>query len=348
MQLPKDVQLVSFRDVMIHPLPPVDWLVTDLIANQDRVVLYGEPGAMKSWLLLHLGVHLAAGKQWLGQFEVPGAKRVLYVDEEMNARVLQRRINRLGVGADLGDHDLSLRLLSLHGVRFVQDGAQRLLDALATSGFDPEVIIVETLRGVMDGSENEAKDVSAFWRNLEPLRQAGKTVIISHHMRKPSYRGINDAQYRASGSTDILAGTDTAIAIMKRNKGLIEVECVKSRNAEEPQNFTIRLLDQPHTQAIEMRFEGYLAGGEAAATQYQRSLQLIIEFLNTQPDFRAKSGAIKAYVVSMGISPSTYNRAWKEVRKGRKVAPAPRQGWQLIEEFRPIAVPQGEEAKGQI
>jgi RecA-family ATPase len=188
MQLQVGLPLVSFQEVMTQDLTPVDWLVTDLIANQDRVVLYGEPGAMKSWLLLHLAVHIAAGRKWLGQFDVPIAKKVLYIDEEMNVRTLRRRIKRIGDGAALGTKDLPLRLLSLHGVRFDEKGAQTLLDGLAESGFNPDVIIVETLRRVMEGSENDAEDVATFWRNLEPLRKAGKTIIISHHMICGSFR----------------------------------------------------------------------------------------------------------------------------------------------------------------
>jgi hypothetical protein len=54
---------------------------------------------------------------------------------------------------------------------------------------------------------NEATDVSAFWRNVEPIVEAGKTLIISHHMRKGSNRPNSDSFELASGSTDILAGS---------------------------------------------------------------------------------------------------------------------------------------------
>ncbi len=335
MQKQVGLPLVSFQDVMTQDLPPIDWLVTNLIANQDRVVLYGEPGAMKSWLLLHLAVHIAAGRQWLGQFNIPVAKTVLYIDEEMSIHVLRRRIKRIGDGANLGAEHLSLRLLSLHGVRFDEKGAQTLLDGLAASGFDPEVIIVETLRRVMNGSENDAEDVAAFWRNLEPLRKAGKTIIISHHMRKLVHRGVNDAQYRASGSTDIIAGTDTAMAITKVTKGLTVVECVKSRNAEEYQNFNVVLVDQPHTQAIEMRFDGLVDGEKAVAGQMDRAVSFIVEFLSGQPDYTAKPAPLEAYVVGQGISARTYSRARTELKKQGRLAKVPGQGWRLAEAFRP-------------
>lgn len=335
MQKQACIPLVSFQDVMKQDLVPVDWLVTDLIANQDRVVLFGEPGAMKSWVLLHLAVHIAAGRRWLGQFDIPAAKTVLYIDEEMNVRTLRRRIKRIGDGANLGAEDLPLRLLSLHGVRFDDKEGQALLDGLAANEFNPDVIIVETLRRVMNGSENNAEDVAALWRNLEPLRKAGKTIIISHHMRKLVHKGVNDAQYRASGSTDILAGTDTAMAITKVNKGLAVVECVKSRNAEEYQNFNVVLVDQPLTQAIEMRFDGLVVGDKAVAGQMDRAMSLIVEFLSGQPDYTAKPTPLEAYVVGQGISARTYSRARTALKKKGRLAKVPGQGWQLAEAFRP-------------
>lgn len=323
------VQLISYQEVMTQEPPSIDWMVAELIANHDRVIVYGEPGAMKSWLLLHLAVQLAAGRKWLERFDVTAPKRVLYIDEEMNVRLLTRRLRRLGVGAGVEADGLPLRLMSLQSIRFNDEGAEKLLDMLSTTGFDPEVIIVETLRRVMDGSENDAEDVAAFWRNLEPLRKAGKTIIISHHMRKPSYRGINDAQYRASGSTDIIAGTDTAIAIKKVNKGLIEVECVKSRNAEEPPNFTVRLVDSHDGQAIELRFDSLLNEKAPSPGQYRKALELIPQFLGTQPAREAKAAAIKAHVLGQGISESTHNRAWSALKKSNRVVKVVGQQWQL-------------------
>ena len=81
--------------------------------------------------------------------------------------------------------------------------AAKLLDELHCRGLDPDVIIIETFRRVLVGGENEADRVAEFWRQVEPLQRAGKTVIISHHMKKPSNFG-SQVRYQASGSTDII------------------------------------------------------------------------------------------------------------------------------------------------
>jgi integrase len=58
-------RLIAFDTIMKETLPPIDWLVEPLVPHGGRVVLYGEFGCMKSWVLLHLGLHIAAGRDWL-------------------------------------------------------------------------------------------------------------------------------------------------------------------------------------------------------------------------------------------------------------------------------------------
>jgi RecA-family ATPase len=204
--------------------------------------MFGEFGSMKSWLLLDLAIHLAAGVPWLGQFPVPKAQRVLYVDEEMSERTVRRRVKQLGQGANLNQAELPLAVLSHAGVRFTQDGAWVLLRFLEHCQFDPDVMIVETFRRILHGDENSSEDVSQFWCAVEPIRKAGKTLIVSHHMRKPNSTGSEALRNRASGSTDILAGADTGLAVERLESGLLRIECVKMRNAEEPLPFHVRVV----------------------------------------------------------------------------------------------------------
>src|SRR5687767_2559872 len=101
MPLTGAISLVSLQEIVTNELPQVDWSVEGLIVNGDRMLLYGEPGSFKSWLLLDLGLHLAAGSRWLGHFNIPSPKKVLYIDEEMSQITLKRRMRRLAIGAGL-------------------------------------------------------------------------------------------------------------------------------------------------------------------------------------------------------------------------------------------------------
>ena len=94
--------LFSLNDALTKELPPIDWDVEPLIAHGNRVVVYGEFGCGKSWVLLDLAIHLALGMDWLDTFKVSRPHKVLYIDEEMRNRTLQTRVHKVagGLGGD--------------------------------------------------------------------------------------------------------------------------------------------------------------------------------------------------------------------------------------------------------
>ena len=227
-------------------LPPLVWDVKPLISRGDRVVIFGEFASMKSWLVLHMALHLGAAADWLG-FEVEEQRRVLYVDEEMNERTLRRRVKRLGQGAGL-TLEQPVQFLSRAGVRFDAYGAHALLSYLSKHKFQPQVIIVEALRRVLVGDENESRDMAQFWRNLEPISRDGTTVVITHHMNKPPQQGKRATRYRASGSTDILAGSDASFAVERVGTDTARMTGIKARDDVELAPFLVKLDDAGNRQ----------------------------------------------------------------------------------------------------
>ena len=205
-------RLLSFAKIINDPLPPIEWVIEPIIPHHSRVVVYGEFGSKKSWLLLDLALHIAGGVPWMDQYAVPGARSVLYMDEEMSEYELRRRVKRLALGANLENKELPFRAISHLGMKFNETNVEQLLANLKTEGFDPDIVIVETLRRVLTGSENEAEDLSGFWQSVSPFLAAGKTLVLAHHMKKPNTngKGRGAARNRASGSTDILAGAERA------------------------------------------------------------------------------------------------------------------------------------------
>jgi hypothetical protein len=321
----KGVSLVSFEAIMRDPLPSIEWLVEGLIADGDRVVLYGEFGSFKSWVLPSLALHVAAGRPWLGKFPVQQAKRVLYLDEEMHPRTLSRRVQRLARGANLEAEQLQLRFLSRAGIRLDAAGVSTLGGVLREHHFNPEVVIVETLRRVLKGSENEASEVAEFWRSITPLCE-GRTVIITHHMRKQSVTASSSLRERASGSTDILAGADTALAIQRVGKDALVIECVKLREAEEPEPFVVSLFDES-PEAVVLRYEGARTQYEADGDKVEQAVRVIGLFLS--PGETTPREAILEHVIGMGHSERTGERALARMKKAGKLSQPGRGLYQL-------------------
>ena len=240
--------LLTLKSILETSLPPIEWDCEPIIPHRRRVVVFGEFGALKSWLLLHLGLHLAAGTDWLG-FRIPKPRRVLYIDEEMAEEDLRRRIKQLAAGMHRSPSDFpgDLRAYPRVGVTFDQAGAQRLLMHLRREAYNPDVIVVESLVRVLVGNENFAWDVAAFWRHVEPLLRGGATVIISHHMGKSFDDGAHEPKplrARARGSTEILAGADVGWGVEIVVEGSrSRLSCVKTRASATPRPFMVALTE---------------------------------------------------------------------------------------------------------
>lgn len=223
-------------------LPPLDWLVEPLVVHGDKVIAAGESRAMKTWILLHMQLHIAAGMDWLG-FKIPKARKCLYVDEEMNQRTLIRRVKRLAIGAGIPLREIDFSCLSQQGWLVSEHGAKHLLSSLKLADFDPDVIFAEALVRVMPGDENAAADVSKFWRHVTPLVERGKTVLFSHHLTKPSDQpGVpkKTADHRTRGSGDILAGCDSHFSLSRKwPETQTVLEFWKSREGEEHPSFCV-------------------------------------------------------------------------------------------------------------
>ena len=145
-------------------------------------------------------------------------------------------------------------------------------------------------------------------------------------MRKPSARGSNAVRDRASGSTDILGGPDTAFAVTRKEHNRVILECVKARNAEELQTFAASLVGG-HGGSCKWHFDGFQSGG-SIQTQVSQAYDLIIEHLKEKSPFCSKPGEIAQFILSKGVQKRTYERAWGQVKESGKVE---RQGsaWRL-------------------
>ena len=305
------LKLVSYESIIVEPFEPIDWLVKDLIVNGDRVLVYGEPGAMKSWLLLDLGLHLAAGMNWLEQLDIPHAKKVLYVDEEMSQRTVKRRIRRLAEGTRLHTQNLDLRVLSGASLQFDEGRATTFLNELITEQFDPDVVTVETLRSVMVGDENSAQDVRKFWKYVEPFRQNNKTLIVSHHMRKPQ-QGSNNPRYRASGSTDLVAGPYTTIAVERTGRQTtVKLSHIKCRNAEERDPFVVSLQNQGQDEdcPVIFRLENSSTTKGAVEGANKQVATQVVQYLVTLPECKATTHQIMAHFADHGVTRDRIEKA---------------------------------------
>ena len=87
------LQLISARNIQEMDLPPINWIVKELLP-EGLAILAGRPKLGKSWMALNIALAVANGNNALGFFETVKYK-VLYIALEDNYLRIQSRMNNI-------------------------------------------------------------------------------------------------------------------------------------------------------------------------------------------------------------------------------------------------------------
>ena len=128
---PIDAQTLS-----ITPLPPVRWLIPDLLPA-GLALLAGASKSGKSWLCLWLGLQLAQGGEFWGR-AVP-ARTVLYLCLEDTYARIQNRLFRLT------EDTAPDRLYFQTACEAIGQGLERQIETFLTWHPETGLIIIDTL-----------------------------------------------------------------------------------------------------------------------------------------------------------------------------------------------------------
>ena len=116
-----DVQsLMQIRDFIGLEIPEPDWVIPNLLARGERMILTGEEGLGKSTLIRQLAMCGSAGMEPFTGNEIPRIK-VLLIDAENPSYIMQKRLSEIrqainahgGRDSDIGWLDREPRGLDL-------------------------------------------------------------------------------------------------------------------------------------------------------------------------------------------------------------------------------------------
>jgi len=213
---PTGWRFLSFRELARAPRPP--FVVRDLVTAGSRVVVHGEPKrTLKTFVLLDLSLAIATGRDFLGYaIDRPGP--VVYVSGEEPRWRLQERLEGLARARGVTDAAPAV-LLADEGVPRVRiDLAEhviRLTSIVREVG--AVALVLEPLRRVFDGDENDSGELGAALNRLTELtRQTGACVFLSHHVSKAGATG--GAALR--GSSDIRSWYDLGVSLTRRGESV--------------------------------------------------------------------------------------------------------------------------------
>lgn len=205
------------------------YLLYPIIPEKGLVMLYAKRGVGKTFVSLAIACAIATGKNFL-RWESKTPEKVLYVDGEMPAKEIQKRLQAIVNGMEINIDDLqNLQILNMDMQETIsldlknEESRNRIMKHLD----DVKLLILDNLSCLATIKENDADDWNVIQQWLLLLRRKGISVLIVHHA------GKSGNQRGSSKKEDIM---DTVILLEKPSDynasqgARFNVKLEKSRN----------------------------------------------------------------------------------------------------------------------
>lgn len=256
-----------------------DWIIPGLLKRQNTMFVVGEPKrACKSWLLANLAWDLSEGRSvWgvqnskKGPLFVPKTPmRVVYFSQEDAEDDFQDRAELLKRSGRIPNErfwfvpkNLQMMVDSEEAVSLFEQE----LDAAAKPLGGLDLVILDPLRRIMQGNENDSEAIARIWKRLDDWGKRWNCAFtIAHHVVKPPrVAGTHHdptSPYASRGSGDIYGGADAFINVVpanekgqRRNSRLLGLHFTTKRSRELS---PIKIRINFETGRAE--FEGFLVG----------------------------------------------------------------------------------------
>jgi hypothetical protein len=201
---PAHPRLLSIAE--IEAMPPPEWIIDGLLPAQGLIIPYGPPKVGKTFVVLSMGLHIAAGKDWCGRAVRQGV--VVYIAGE-GLGGLALRIKAMRLEYDIpADVPFFVRPKAVN-FRDPQAVAELIAVARDTAAGHPiALVVVDTLARAMPGvDENSAQEVGLVIAACDAVKeQLQCSVAPIHHTGKDQERGMR-------GSNAIHGAVDTTLRI---------------------------------------------------------------------------------------------------------------------------------------
>lgn len=198
------------------PVPPVNWIIENLVEAGIVTVLSGDGGVGKSWISMAAALAIASGQEkFIGQ-DVRQHGRVMVVDEEQAPDLVLQRLAALGLKPE---HIPNVDYLNFAGVDLYNE-PWKLLDEVRDT--QPVALFIDSQSAVSIGAEeNSNDDMTKLFRDaFRPLaRETGTAVVILHHTTKDGYqpRGASSIRNQADQVLSIVEAESDNITTGRLN-----------------------------------------------------------------------------------------------------------------------------------
>jgi hypothetical protein len=227
------LRVLSADEFLDSPSP--DYLVPKMFYRDGLSVVFGAPGAAKSFLVLDVALSLATGTPWRDQSI--GRGRVHYVMAEGQAT------NTLRTRAWLAHRDVDRAELrdwwsAIPTAVMLTDSG--VVDYLPLVEKDkPDLIVLDTKNLMFAGKESQGDDYGQMLRVLHRIREAadGAAVVLIDHS------GLAD-DTRTRGSNAQKGGVETEVRVTNEN-GIRRAEVTRDKSGADGAVWLYKLVQVP-------------------------------------------------------------------------------------------------------
>ena len=229
-KLPKTI---SAEELLSTPLPPVKWIIPDLLPA-GLALFAGPSKAGKSWLTLWLCLQVAQGKPMWGREIEPHT--VLYLSLEDTFNRLQKRLLQL-----VGSEEAPERLVMQTECGSIGQGLEEQLTSFIYQHPDTGLIVIDTLQKVRSSDQNNSMYASDY-KEISALKALADKynvcILLIHHLRK---QAADDPFQQIAGSNGLMGASDTSWVMQRKRMSQTASILVTGRDMD---NKTLRLHEE--------------------------------------------------------------------------------------------------------
>lgn len=216
--------LMADDDAEMLRVANMQWLIDGLIPAESFGVVFGEPGAGKSFSVLDMACSVSSSEPWQG-LDTGDEGIVVYISAEggNGMRFRKRAWEQMHRPAPL------MRVLPITTIiddpKDVGQLVQVFREYRRRIDQPIKMVVIDTLNRSMGGNENDNSEMADFVRGCEKIQaehQCG--VLVVHHSGK-------DAEKGARGASALKAATDYEVMVAKKDD-IITVSHTRAKDVE--------------------------------------------------------------------------------------------------------------------
>ena len=196
-------------------------ILDPILATKSLALLYGPRGLGKTFVALAIAWAAASGTSFLG-WRASRPHRVLYVDGEMAAVDMQRRLRLLGPAPPTLDFILADMQTTAPPDLGDSEGQLRLMESWG----HPELVVLDNLSSLVGFKSGDPDAWRGLQRFLMQQRRFGRAMLLVHHANK---RGAQRGTNRREDLLDLVISMRRPPGYEPRQGARFEIHFEKAR-----------------------------------------------------------------------------------------------------------------------